>query len=180
MKTAGAYLVATCTVLLLSQAVNAQRGGGPGGGPPGGKGNKAGGPRGPVGNGLTQGARQNNTGANNQIAQGVGGQNGRNANMPSIAELSQRLITNFDTDGTGELNQVELQNALMAIRDMMMQRMQGNQNQIGQNQTGQGSFANQGNAFGGGRSNRQAGQAQGNRPPRPGGGSGGGGGRRGR
>lgn len=76
------------------------------------------------------GANQNNAGQNN----------GRN--MPSIAQLAQMMIANFDADGSGGLAAGELQNALTALRQMMQ-----NQNQ-GQMQAGaQDVAANQQNNF---------------------------------
>ncbi|SMP63799.1 hypothetical protein SAMN06265222_108136 [Neorhodopirellula lusitana] len=52
-------------------------------------------------------------------------------NMPTIAELAQMMMTNFDTDGSEELSTTELQNALVALRQMMQSQTNGqNQNQL--------------------------------------------------
>ncbi len=99
--------------------------------------------------------------ADAQRLQAATNQNG-NQNMPSVGQLAQMMITNFDADSSGELSQTELQSSLAALRQMMRQRA-GGQNQAGQQQNG---FANQQNALQG-RQNLQADQGQGNRPPPP-------------
>ena len=91
-----------------------------------------------------------NRGANNgQLAQGrnagqLGANMGQRGQMPSISQLAQTLLTNFDADGSGELNQVELQAALAAMRAMMQNSMMRNgggmQNQQGQRAMGNGNI----------------------------------------
>lgn len=84
--------------------------------------------------------------------------------MPSIQQLAQMMIANFDAEGSGELSQAELQSALAALRQRMQNRGDG-QDQAGQQQNG---FANQQNALHD-RQNLQANQGLGNRPrPAPG------------
>ena len=96
------------------------------------------------------GANQQNF--NNNQNQRVRNQVANNQNMPTIQELAQLMIINFDADGSGELGQAELQSALDALKQMM-QNQAGNQNQlVGQNQ--QNGLVNQQNA-----------QQQANRPP---------------
>jgi len=92
-------------------------------------------------------------------------QNG-NQNMPSVDQLAQMMLANFDADGSGELNQAELQSGLTALRQMMLRRMRGG-NGMGQQENGvgqqAGGAANQRNAMAG-RQNQRFDQAQGNRP----------------
>lgn len=58
-------------------------------------------------------------------------------NMPSIDELSQMMMSNFDADRSGTLDQSELQNALVGLRELMMQNQRGNQNREQSTQTRQ-------------------------------------------
>ena len=102
-----------------------------------------------------------------------GNQNG-NQNMPTVQQLAQMMITNFDADVSGELSQSELQNALSALREKM--RSQGNFQQGNANPGNRNQAAGQGNGQrqGGPQQNRganrqrpqsrQGGQVQGNRP----------------
>ena len=125
------------------------------------------GPRGPQ-RGMNPDQQQGNRGPQ-QGNQAEGNQNG-NRNMPTIQQLATMMITNFDADGSGELSQSELQNALTALREKMQN--QGNQNQgnpnrgNGPNQAGQ---PQNGGANKQGRQNGQAARGQGNRPPHQGG-----------
>ncbi|TWU03411.1 hypothetical protein [Neorhodopirellula pilleata] len=87
--------------------------------------------------------------------------------MPSIQQLAQMMIANFDADGSGGLEQAELQNGLTALRQMMQNRNGGNQGQAGdaanaQNGLGHNAFGQ--NAIG---QNNQAGDVNAaGRPPR--------------
>lgn len=57
--------------------------------------------------------------------QGISANQGMAGNMPSVAELAQRMMASYDANGSGELDQAELQNALSGLRQMMMQNQQG-------------------------------------------------------
>jgi hypothetical protein len=57
--------------------------------------------------------------------QGINANQGMAGNMPSVAELAQRMMASYDANGSGELDQAELQNALSGLRQMMMQNQQG-------------------------------------------------------
>ncbi len=142
--------MAIVAILCFVSTADAQRQGGQRGGPGGGP---------PPPRDMNQGN------ANNHQAQQQGNQGGRNQNgnqdMPTVEQLAQMMITNFDADGNGELSQTELQSALMALREKM--QSQGNsQNDggdeiqgAGQNQAGQ--QRNQG----GNQQARQGGRQQG-------------------
>ena len=70
--------------------------------------------------------------------------------MPTIGQLAQMMISNFDADASGGLEQAELQIALTAVREMMQManngQNQGNVNQQGNAINAQNQFQN--NAFG--------------------------------
>lgn len=95
-------------------------------------------------------------GANNANPQAAGAANGnaqrgngmgqnmqQQQDMPTIEQLAQALLTQFDADGSNALDQAELQAALAGLRQMMMQNQAaagGGQQQMGglmqQNQNG--------------------------------------------
>lgn len=93
-----------------------------------------------------------------QFGQGVAGQ-GMNQfagqNMPSPQAMAQQMVANFDTDGSGELGQAELVNALMVLRQLMINQGNGQLLRNGQRQMGM--QMNQQNGLGG-NANRQVGQ----------------------
>ncbi|MEO1616065.1 MAG: hypothetical protein AAFV88_09465 [Planctomycetota bacterium] len=189
MRNLGTLLAVICSVALLScPSVTAQR-----------PGQRPGPPRGEAGGRQGQG-RQGNQNAMQQNVQGFGNQNlnangqqgignqQQGQNGPSVQQMAQMLLANFDADGSGELNQVELQNGLMALRQRMQNRGnqlgQGQMNQVGINDNPQrGGFGNQNqNAADRMRGNTAQGARQGNGARRGGGAArqGGAGGRRGR
>ena len=156
MKSLALSMLAILAISCQNEAF-AQRGGrgGPnqaGGGPQRQAG--MGGPNGNRQNGGPPGLGQNQMGGGN-MAGNMGNQNGQQ-NGRSPEQLAQMLITNFDMDGSGELNQMELVAALMAIQQMMMGQG-GNRNQM---MPGQGGGQNQ-NANG----NRPGLQLNGQQPP---------------
>ncbi|QDU76023.1 hypothetical protein Pan97_30680 [Bremerella volcania] len=103
-----------------------------------------------------QGAQQRGAGgANNANPQAAGAANGnaqrgngmdqnrmQQQNMPTIEQLAQALLAQYDADGSNALDQAELQTALAGLRQMMMQNQAaaGGQQQMGammpQNQNG--------------------------------------------
>ncbi|GAB5405637.1 MAG: hypothetical protein Aurels2KO_38680 [Aureliella sp.] len=102
-----------------------------------------------------RGAKGPNMAAFNQDqgAQNAMRQGGQQANQrPSADQLAQMLLANFDADGSGTLDQQELQSALMA----MMQQMQQNrlQQAAGMNEQSQQSFMPNQSAQGRGQRNR--------------------------
>lgn len=173
-------IVTLIAFLLFTLTAHAQRPGGGRRGAGGGFGRQGGPPAGinQDNANLQNQAFGNRFGNQNAANQSFGNQNAADQNranqkMPTIEQLAQMMIANFDADGSGGLEQAELQNGLTALRQMM-------QNQNGMNQGHAGDAANEQNAFGQNslRQNNQA--ADGNaagRPPRgPRGGGGGGGG----
>lgn len=135
--------------------------------------NKQGGPQGapPNGNGNAQAAAAAANG-NAQVGNGMGGNmRGQQQNMPTIEQLAQALLTQYDADGSNALDQAELQAALTGLKQMMMQNQAagGGQQQRQQQQQMGGMMQQNQNAMPDGR-----------RGPMGGGGGGGRGGQGGR
>lgn len=133
MKRSSRLLIVPVAVIamagtVLSQGPQRRGHGGPGG--PGGLQN-----RGMAAAGAAAG--------NNQVLGGAAQNFQGGQNMPTVGELAQSMIANFDTDGSGALDLVELQNALAALRQMMMknQMRAGRQNAAGQANMAQGNVA---------------------------------------
>lgn len=122
-------------VLCFVSNAHAQRpGGGRGvGGPPGG---------GPPQRGLNQ-ENFNNTLEQTPFGNQATVNQNSEQDIPTIQQLAQMMIANFDADGSGELGQAELQSALAALRQMMQNRTTA-QNQTNLQQSG---ITNQQNAF---------------------------------
>ncbi len=55
----------------------------------------------------------------NANANQASAQDATTQNMPSIEQLATMMLANFDVDESGGLDQTELQNALVALRQMM-------------------------------------------------------------
>ncbi|WDI41374.1 hypothetical protein [Bremerella sp. P1] len=71
-------------------------------------------------NGVQQAAGVAN--GNAQRGNGMGGNMVGQQNMPTIEQLAQALLTQYDADGSNALDQAELQLALEGLRQMMMQQ----------------------------------------------------------
>ncbi|MEM6472032.1 MAG: hypothetical protein AAF802_20900 [Planctomycetota bacterium] len=144
------HVVAMATTLVWATAAEAQR---PGGQRPGGQ------RGGPPQQGEQNGLNRNNI-ANAQRQGGGFGMNPLGANqnglnmaafnqngMQNTQQVAQRMIANFDTDGSGELGIAELQAALQMLNGMMRnqrggQDQFGRQDQFGGNQRGLGDQPN--------------------------------------
>lgn len=114
-------LVSVVTLFIYISPVQAQRPGRGRGGPAGVRTNAA-------ALGLNQGdANLQNQQFGNPNARNDNDVNQNNTieNMPTIEQLAQMMITNFDADGSGGLEQDELQAALTALREMMQNRANG-------------------------------------------------------
>ena len=76
---------------------------------------------GPMGNLQAGGAANGNA----QRGGGMHGNQMQQQNMPTIEQLAQAMLTQYDADGNSALDQAELQSALTGLRQMMMQNQAG-------------------------------------------------------
>ncbi len=106
-------LMASVAVVCLSIGVSIAAARGP---------NKQGGPQrgGPMDNLQAGGAANGNAQRG-----GMRGNQMQQQNMPTIEQLAQAMLTQYDADGNSALDQAELQSALAGLRQMMLQNQAG-------------------------------------------------------